>query len=331
MLGLVAAVIGMPAGGGKTAWSWSSEPFSGGAMGDYNGQIALQAQRAELLPRLMGREFRATLLLGKDQFSFNDMTADVGGGRFTGQLAFRSTNDGLKAHGKTSLTGADAAALLGASARPPVSGSLVFSTEVDGSGMSPAALIGSLQGTGKIALSDAQFAGLDPLAFDAVTRAIDQDMAIDAARTSQLVNKALESGHLSVKRAEGTLALSAGQMRLSNVHIDSKDAALSMAGNFDLTDGTIDARLVFSGTGQTVGKRPEIYFALQGPVTAPTRSIDLSALSGWLTLRSIDNQSKHLREMENGQPKPSAPKPKSEIAPLPGQRDRGGLSLGSQN
>jgi large subunit ribosomal protein L24 len=328
---LVAAVIGMPAGNGKTAWSWSSEPFSSGVLGDYAGQIALQARRAELLPRLMAREFRATLLLGKDQFSFNDMTGDVGGGRFTGQLAFHSADDGLKAHGKMSLTAADAATLLGAGARPPVSGSLAFSAEVDGAGMSPAALIGSLQGTGKIALSDAQFAGLDPLAFDAVTRAVDQGMAIDSARISGLVNKALESGHLSVKRAEGALALSAGQMRLGNVRIDSKDAALSMAGNFDLTDGTIDARLVLSGAGQAAGSRPEIYFALQGPVTAPARSIDLSALSGWLTLRSIDNQSKQLREMENAQPKPGALKPKSEMAPVSGPSGRGEASVGSQN
>jgi large subunit ribosomal protein L24 len=329
--GLVAAAIGMPAGNGKTGWSWSSEPFSGGVMGDYTGHIALQARRAELLPRLTAREFRATLQLRKDELSFNDMTGDVGGGRFTGQLAFRTADDGLKAHGKMSLTGADTATLLGAGARPPVSGSLGFSAEVEGTGMSPAALIGSLQGTGKIALSDAQFAGLDPRAFDAVTRAIDQGMAINATRISELVSKALETGHLSVKRVEANLTLSAGQMRLGNVRIDSQDAALSMAGNFDLTDGTIDGRLVLSGAGLAAGSRPEIYIALQGPVTSPTRSIDVSALSGWLTLRSIDNQSRQLREIENAQPKPGAPKPKSEMAPMPGQSGRGEASIGSQN
>jgi large subunit ribosomal protein L24 len=104
-----------------------------------------------------------------------------------------------------------------------------------------------------------------------------------------------------------------------------------MAGNFDLTDGTIDARLVLSGMGHAAGSRPEIYLALQGPVTAPARSIDLSALSGWLTLRSIDNQSRQLREMENAQPRPGVPKPKSEMAPVPGQSGRGEASVGSQN
>ena len=212
---------------------------------------------------------------------------------------------GVKAHAKISLTGANAADVLSSGARPPVSGSLGFSAEAEGAGMSPVALIGSLQGTGKIALSDGQFAGLDPRTFDAVTRAVDQGMAIDAARISDVVSKALESGRLSVKRAEGAITVSAGQMRLSNVSADSKDAALSLAGNLDLTDGSIDARLVLTGSGQAAGSRPDIFMALQGPVAAPSRSIDVSALTGWLTLRAIDNQSKQLRDIENAQPKPS--------------------------
>ena len=112
-----------------------------------------------------------------------------------------------------------------------------------------------------------------------------------------LVSKALDSGQLAVKRADGTIAVSAGQVRLSNVTADSKDAALSLAGNLDLTDGSIDARLVLSGSGQAAGARPDIFMALKGPLAAPARSIDVSALTGWLTLRAVENQSKQLREL----------------------------------
>ncbi len=304
--GLVAAAIGMPsAAKGGASWAWSSEPFAGGVFGDYGGQIVLKARRADLLPGLAARELRATLRWGANEFSFDDVSGDVAGGRLAGQLSFRRVDGGMKAHAKISLTGANAADVLSSGARPPVSGSLGFSVEAEGTGMSPVALIGSLQGTGKIALSDGQFAGLDPRTFDAVTRAVDQGMAIDAARISDVVSKALESGRLSVKRAEGAITVSAGQMRLSNVSADSKDAALSLAGNLDLTDGSIDARLVLTGSGQAAGSRPDIFMALQGPVAAPSRSIDVSALTGWLTLRAIDNQSKQLRDIENAQPKPS--------------------------
>ena len=93
-----------------------------------------------------------------------------------------------------------------------------LSADVEGTGLSPVALIGSLQGSGKFALTDAQFAGLDPRAFDAVTRAVDQGLAIDAARISDVVSKALDSGQLAVKQAEGTIAVSAGQVRLEQRH-----------------------------------------------------------------------------------------------------------------
>lgn len=347
--GLIAAAVGMPATAGNNsnaAWIWSSEPFAGGVFGDYGGQIALKAHRVDVLPRLTAREFRATLRFGKDEFVFEDITGAVAGGRLAALLSFRSAEDGLKARVKISLTGVDAASLLPSGARPPVTGSFGFSADIAGTGLSPVALIGSLQGTGKIGLSDAQFAGLDPRAFDAVTRAVDQGLAIDAVRISDVVSKALDSGQLAVKRADGTITVSAGQVRLSNVTADSKDAALSLAGNLDLTDGSLDARLMLSGSGQAAGARPDIFMALKGPVAAPARSIDVSALTGWLTLRAIENQSKQIRDIENAQrpPKPQAPQPKSESAPaLPAPVDirplpvpgRGGrqpeASVGPQN
>jgi large subunit ribosomal protein L24 len=155
-----------------------------------------------------------------------------------------------------------------------------------------------LQGTGNIVLADAQLAGLDPRAFDAVTRAVDQGLAIDSVRISDVVNKALDSGQLPVKRVEGAISVSAGQMRLSNVTADSKDAALSVAGNLDLTDGSVDARLVLSGSNQAAGARPDIFMALKGSIAAPSRSIDVSALTGWLTLRAVENQANKLRDVE---------------------------------
>jgi large subunit ribosomal protein L24 len=104
---------------------------------------------------------------------------------------------------------------------------------------------------------------------------------------------------------------------LSSASVDSKDADLSLSGNLDLTDGSIDARVVLSGSGRATGARPDIFMALQGPVVAPARSIDVSALAGWLTLRAVENQTRQLRAIESAPAKPAAPpsEPKSELAP----------------
>jgi large subunit ribosomal protein L24 len=142
--------------------------------------------------------------------------------------------------------------------------------------------------------------------------------------------------------------VSAGQVRVSHVSAESKDAKVSLAGTIDLTDGSIDARLLLSEAGDSTGSPPDIFMALRGPVSAPVRSIDVSALTGWLTLRAVENQAKRLHAIEGVPPteKPpntKPPGPKSERAPVlpapidikppvpPSRANPPEASVGSQN
>ncbi len=316
--GLVAAAIGMPArADGKAAgWSWSAEPFAAGVFGDYAGRIAVKARSIDLLPQIGARDFGGTLNFGSQKLSLDDVVGDVAGGRLTGNLAFHAAPDGLHANTKFTLAGADTSALFVSAARPPIGGTLALSGEAEGSGLSPDALIGSLKGSGQFALIDAQFAGLDPRVFDTVIHAVDQGLVAEPSHISDIVSKGLQSGQLAVKRARGDLNISAGQVRLGNFSADTSDAKLSVTGSLDLTTGAIDGRLVLSGGGDRSGAHPDIFMALSGPLASPERTIDVSALTGWLTLRSIENQSKQLRAIEQKtQPAAPAPRPKSDAAP----------------
>jgi large subunit ribosomal protein L24 len=299
-LALIAPAIGMPmqATHRGAGWNWPSQPFSAGMFGDFTGKVSLKARRLAVLPTLTAREFQATLNLGQNEVAIADIGGVVSDGHIGGGLTFRSGADGVMAQGKITLSGSDAAGLLASAARPPVAGTLGLSIEAQGAGLSPVALIGSLEGKGKITLKDGEFAGLDPRAFDAVTHAVDQGLPVESDKIAGAVRRALDSGQLSVKRLEGAILIKAGQVRLSDVTADGENAGLTLGGNLDLLDGTIDARLVLSGTNQAAGVRPDIYMALKGPVAKPTRSIDVSALSGWLTLRAIDNQAKRVHDLE---------------------------------
>ncbi len=343
----IAWVIGLPAQVTRTgaAWNWSSEPFGGGMFGEFTGQVALKLKHAELLPQLTASELKATLRLGKDEIVLADADGKLAGGQLAGQMTFRSAEDGLTAHAKISMTGADASKLLSATTQPPVSGSIGLTAEVEGMGMSPVALIGSLKGSGRVVLTDGQIAGLDPRTFDVVVLAIDQGRTpIESGRISDLVGKSLESGPLSLKHGEAAIGIAAGQLRIDKSTIESKDTILSAAGILDLTDGSIDARLVLTGRSEAAGARPDIYVALKGPLTAPSRSIDVSAFVGWLTLRAVEDQAKRLRTIENAPPQqrarpasknkqaPALPAP-IDIRPAPAPRNAGrpAASVGPQN
>jgi len=315
--GVIAAAIGLPQEDAKkgAAWAWSDSPFGPGAFGDYAGHVGLNIRRVRLLPQMILRQFSATLHAGKNELALDDMAGALDGGSLGGSLSFKAGDDGVAVKSKLALTGVESASLLPAAARPPVTGALDVSADLEGSGLSPAALVGALHGSGKLAMKNAAFAGLDPQAFDAVTRAVDDGLPVEGRKIADVVRRALESGALPVKQAQGKLAINAGLVRLDDFTASSPDADLSLTSSLDLTDGTLDARLVLSGAKEKGG--PDIFMALKGPATSPARSIDVSALTGWLTLRSVENQAKRLKALQQAQP-PRAPKPRSAPPPKSG-------------
>jgi large subunit ribosomal protein L24 len=321
--GLIAVAAGLPKG--AEDWAWSSAPFDGGMQQAVTGRLSLNAMRAELTPAITARQFRGQLVLAGDEVALDNVSGTVAGGEMTGKIAFKTGLDGLTTRMNVSVSNSDVAALLPAAARPPVSGRVSAQLHLEGSGRSPATLVGSLHGEGKITLADGQFAGLDPRAFAAVVRAVDQGLPVDAAKIENLAGRALASGQLNVRSAEGKLAVGAGQIRLTDAKASGEGADLAMSGVFDLTNGTLNARLVLAGVDTAAGARPDIFVALNGPVGATSKTLDVSGLTGWLTLRAIDQQSRKLEAIEaepkepkqEPKPAPSQPKPEVKTEPTP--------------
>ena len=112
---------------------------------------------------------------------------------------------------------------------------------------------------------------------------------------------ALGAGGLLVSLAQGSIMAVMGQLRLVDPVVQAKGAEFSPAGSIDLTQNGIDARLVLSGpngTDASTGTRPDISVRLKGPIDAPKRTLDVSALSSWLALRAIDQKAKRVDALE---------------------------------
>jgi large subunit ribosomal protein L24 len=328
---VLAAVTGMPPGAAQTGsaastdgtpeWTWPVEPFMRGVAAGYRGRIAFRSQRATLTSTLVLRNLRGALALDGDDAVFDEVAGDIGGGRFTGRLSLRRGSEGLRAKARLALSGVDATILQPAATRSPVSGRFDLDAEVEGTGLSPNALVGSLEGDGTLSLDGAQFASLDPHAFEAVTRAADHGLTVDGIRIKDVMSRAQDRGSLTVRHAKAGLRVIGGQVRLQDVSVEAAGASLSLSGNLDLTQGALEARLVLSGAEAATGGRPDVFLSLRGPLATPNRNIDVSALTGWLTLRAVDQQAKKLEAIERArsQPAPSSPpvpqKPRSAAEP----------------
>jgi uncharacterized protein involved in outer membrane biogenesis len=304
--GAIAAVIGVPARPAPTSpgrvLAWASEPFEH-FLGPLNGQIALKSARTALTPQLAVRDFQGTISFAESRVTLQMAEGVLAGGRASGELSLLRQPDGVLARSRLKVEGASAAELLPGDG--VVSGRLSFVLSAEGAGMSSVALVGSLSGSGSFTLENGRVAWLDPRAFQAVMRAVDQGLPIDANRVKDKMELALAAGPFAAQRADGSVAIDAGQARTTISITEVKGAELVLSGNVNLTDGALDGQLVLFGlaaAGAPASTRPEITMLLRGPFDAPVRTMDVAALANWLALRSIEQQSKKLDLLEGREP-----------------------------
>jgi large subunit ribosomal protein L24 len=299
---LLATVVGMPArpGGRGDSAGWPAEPFGPGVLAGLAGQIEFAVSRAQLSAEHVAQEVRGLVRFGEGELSFEDVQGNFAGGRFLAQFALPTGPEGIALRARLALSEADASGVVPGGARPAIAGRLALQAELEGSGLSPATLVGSLRGAGTVTLEAAQIAGLDPKAFDTVIRAVDRGTTVDAAKIRDMMAAALDAGGLALPRLDGAFTIVAGQARWGNVVASGEGGDLAITGTVDLAEWTLDARLTLSGpVGQaSVPGRPDVFIGLKGPVAAPKRTLDVSALTGWLTLRTVERQSKQIEALE---------------------------------
>ena len=174
-------------------------------------------------------------------------------------------------------------------------------------GRSASALAGALTGSGTVTLESAKIAGLDPRAFEVAVRASDSGQSRDDARLKQIVEPALSAGVLSVASAQIPFNVRDGRIRVGATTLDANGVRAIVSGGYDIPADQADIRAALALT-LTAG-RPEIQLFAVGTPDALSRSVDVAALSSWLSVRAIDHETKRLDAIERGEPPPPAPAP----------------------
>jgi large subunit ribosomal protein L24 len=311
----IAAAIGLPRRTSESAEGLSSAPFATGAAG-LSGRMAFKAERATIVHTAVAQQLRGVARLGPDEIVFDEVTGEFANGRLQGRLAFASSATGLSTRLRVALSGAEAGAILPEGKLPPVAGRLALQAELAGSGRSPAALFGSLSGTGNIRLEDAQLAGLNPGVFDAMVRAAELGMPTEGRRLREFITGVLDGASLKLSRAEAAIDVAAGQARFSNIALRTAGANLEVTANLDLATATLDALFTLTGLPASAGAvRPALLVALRGALPAPARTVDTSLLASWLTLRAVEQQSQQIDALEKARRQGGPPLPMGDTKP----------------
>jgi len=295
---VIAAAIGVPAGRRTSGTGWSTEPIAWN-MTALNGRIDFKAQRAAFAPWLVAQRLSGVARFNGAEVVFEDIAGELGKGHLEGRLSVSNGAAGLAAKLSVGLTDADLGAIFASAERPATAGRLALHAELEGSGRSPAAFIGSLAGFGTVTLDQARLVGLNPGVFGAVTRAVELGIPTDGNRIRDFVTGALDSAGLPVSKASAAISINEGQARLRDVVIRADGADLHATVNVDLGDAMLDALLTLDALPQASGAAsPAVMILLKGALPAPKRVIDTNPLTSWLTLRALEQHSRQIDAME---------------------------------
>jgi large subunit ribosomal protein L24 len=186
-----------------------------------------------------------------------------------------------------------------------------------------------------VTLESAEIAGLNPRAFEIAIRASDGGQVSDDNRLRQLVEPALSAGRIAVPSAQIPFTIRDGRLRVGATALEAKNARAIVSGGYDIPADQADIRASLTPimTGLS-GAPPEIQLFAAGPPDRLSRTVDLTPLSSWLAVRTIDRETRRLDAIERGEPPPAtaalptlvspeiAPEQAPANVPLPGQDPR---------
>jgi large subunit ribosomal protein L24 len=281
-------------------------PLGRGLLTGWRGQVAFQALRGGLPGGAQLQPFSGVVRSDGRSLSLDAIKGRIGGGDVKADLNARPSPDGLALSANLEFAGVDGTALRYRGLAMPA-GRTALQLTLSSAGRSPAALAGAVNGSGSLTITGAAISGLDPRAFDVAIRAGDGAQPINETRLGQLVGPALSAGALKVDQAEFPFSIRDGALRINATALKSDAASAIVSGGYDLLADQADLRVsLASNAPGPAGIRPEIVVFAVGPADRLQRTVDVAALSAWLTVRRIDREIGKLQALEREEAAPPA-------------------------
>ena len=286
----------------RAAVAWVAEPFAPVNGADLEGRIDFQVATAQWIAGLVTHDLAGTLMLEPGGFSLTGVAGTLADGQLALDASVKRQRGGLALQSRMTLNNADLPALLADALPVPASGRLSLSADVQGEGLSPAALVGALEGGGVLTVEHIDIAGLNPSAIEVVLNALasNRSLASNTIRVAQIANAALDAGRLQIEVATAPIVFGEGRARIVKFAAPAKGADISGSITVGLNDWQFDSRLLMTVPDRTDASNapPAMALVVKGPLRAARRSADVTDLIGWEMARAGDEDIKALGTAE---------------------------------
>ena len=285
-LGVLAAV--------KAPLRWSDNRFAEPLLIPPTADVTLHVGSLDL-GGVEAKAASARLSADRGKFELTEASFDAAGAHFAGHAALRRDGPNAAITGGLEIQH-------GQVDRPALSGKFGLSVDFATSGTSPSGLVAGLVGQGQATTMGLALPRLDLLALGRLlAKAEAPEVAIDETHVQFELGKELDRAALALPDASSPLALASGKFRLGPFAVERPGGRASALIGFDLQTFEFSADAAFSS--DHVGKywsggAPAFAVTLRGPLDAPQRRIDDTALAAGLASQAISRESDRISALE---------------------------------
>jgi len=284
---------------------WPDGPFDiGASQRRTRGRIAIQTPvvfngEVEVL-----RDTQFDFAWDHEDVRIRSLQAQLGTGTLTleaglccaSQLADKSLT------GRFAIEGVDLEALLPSDTANIVSGILNAGGQFQANGDSFAAMADALTGDGSFTISQVRAERFSPAVF-ASAASIDNLVELDPETLEMLVLTALDSGPFLAEEAGGLFVIAGGNLRVSNIAMDGRNARLLGSGQIDIAQLMINGGWTLAstqnhgGNGLITETTGRIGVNVTGPLDAPERELDLTQMVDAIQMRAYELELEELERL----------------------------------
>ncbi|MCB1444858.1 MAG: AsmA family protein [Rhizobiaceae bacterium] len=269
----------------------------------FNVDLALAAGEFHLGALGDVKRFNGKLRSTPGKIEIDEASGQLADGNFTGHAELGNIDGTAFLRSQMKVTGASLATTFWRHDGKPVAAALSdLSFAIDTTGKSAVDLLESATGSGTLTLSNLTVTGFDGGSLDTILKLADGvDGELNEAALRPGIEKEILSGATRIDRLEIPFNIAGGRLRAANVAGQNRDMSFAADADIGLLNGDITATLTAElkpGEEQIAGAEPSVSLHWQGPLAAPDRTADITAIDSFLSLRRFEQERRRVEIMQ---------------------------------
>lgn len=249
------------------------------------------------------KRFNGKLRSNPGKIELVDASGQLADGNFSGRAELGNLDGNAFLRTQVKVTGASLSTPFWQHDGKPVAAALSnLSFALDTTGKSAADLLESATGSGTLSLTNLAVTGFNDGSLpDFLKLADGVDGELNEAALKPGIEKSILSGATRVDKLDIPFNMAGGRLRAANIAGQSHAVSFSADADIGLLTGNLAARLNVAfkpGEEALAGADPAIRLDWEGPLAAPARTVDITALGSFLSLRRFEQERRRVEIMQ---------------------------------